>query len=256
MFNHIQQLSVFVSGAVIASIAGLATPAHADSVTLEYRNARIGYKHKVFLGDTVRNNVFTGERRYDWCDATGAAESSNGCMAGMFSLEPFLSVPNPSGRFDIAPLSTLSVQLPGGSTMSIDPRRADMVANVIAYRTGFNSMPFVDSADRRSFTSAMQFVIWEAIYEPGIFDDVDPTRFDINSGHFRATRTTNDDILGKRMRNYFDQIAQAAQSGPGYSGDALASGDYQSQIGVLIPLPSAAALGLVGLAVVASTRRR
>jgi len=234
------------------ALAGLAAQAGADSVDLAYVGRGLGWGNKITLDGVSTNHVFTGGQLHEFSNGTGLLSVLNGLTLATFNTDVRLGVTRNGATYEAMNLA----QLPG-SGAGLGETRARAIENLLAYaQSGETS--FSDVVDARNFAAAMQFMIWEITYEfdPKNRDD-GIGEIDITSGRFSATQTRDDRPLSRGIMRHFNTLRdRGVRFGDSTRILGFGNPNYQDQIVVMVPLPSAAGMGFASLALIAIRRRR
>ncbi|MEM1330279.1 MAG: hypothetical protein AAGG07_06945 [Planctomycetota bacterium] len=193
------------------------------------------------------NRVFAGELRNEFRNGTGVAEELNGRTIAGFCTDVDQPRPDEWTVYNVVPLADAQ-DFNGGV---IGTERAEAVKRLIAYERSLSNNGVADNADQ--FAVAFQLAIWEVTY------DYSPTLrggdgLDIDSGDFSAS--------GIGAAGLQAQLNDFLTNGLAFGGSvggkifAISNDTYQDQFFVIIPTPTAAAMGLFGVAGIAARRRR
>ncbi len=242
-----------VSVLAVAAMAGVAA---ADTIDLAYLGTGQGRNVRITLEGNSQN-VFAGQLRHAATTGVGMGVELAGQTLVTYCADINQLVGSSSSTYEIVNVSVLpspnSVTTPGG----MGEIRAAAIQSVYAYSNSLLGGQHVDLGVNEAFATAFQLVIWELVY------DYDGTAGSINlaSGDFKATRTNGSALWSDVMGFANDLLTNGIVydvSAKGLVG--LRSGTRQDQLVEMnipiIPTPTAAALGLVGLGGLAARRRR
>ncbi|TVQ62059.1 MAG: hypothetical protein EA378_06235 [Phycisphaerales bacterium] len=240
-----------IAAVALSACAGLAA---ADTIDLSYQGTQRGGNFNVTV-DGNTSGTFAGQIRQNLSNGTGIGTQFNGLSAITYcaDLEQQVFTNSAPITYNIVDLATIpepSSVVPGG----MGPTRAAAIESIYSYSRNVLGFDLSSASLANSFAGAFQLVIWEIVY------DYDGTlaSLDITSGDFSATQT-NGNPLTAAVQGWVDDLIN---NGVTYNVNAnnllgLYSDTYQDQIiTIVIPTPTAAALGLLGLAGVATRRRR
>ncbi|MEM1330278.1 MAG: hypothetical protein AAGG07_06940 [Planctomycetota bacterium] len=236
---------VICSAALIAA-AGVASADTVDVRQLDGSNGRgAGANSSITVyGNT--STIFAGELIHEFTNGTGRLAALNGRTLAVFCVDAEQSTargtPVTYESEDLA-----NVPTPGAAMGSA---RADAVRGMIAYKDSLSGTGLASTENQ--FALAFQLALWEVIYD---YDtSVMGGNLDLDAGDFSATRTTGSSWSGAVLDQFNDFLANIGFM-PRSGAIALRS-DTNQDLVVVIPTPAAAGMGLVGLAGLASRRRR
>lgn len=231
-----------------AAIAALALASAASANTLKLDFLGVGYKESVKITDTslgLSNKSFTaGELKYKTLTGTNAAGFSIGQLLSTFCMD--LKQTAADGVLTLVALHTGPVP---GPAMGHD--RAALLRTL--YATSYSQ-----ALTSNAKAAAFQVAVWEIINEAN-FDASKGTRglagIDASSGEFKVTNQTS---IRTQANTFLDSAFTAFKDGlAGFNLMAGVSPTLQDQIFIIsVPMPSAAGLGLLGLAGICLRRRR
>ena len=236
-------------------LAGVTASASADSADLTFVGRGLGWGNKITLDGVSTNYVFTGELLHEFSNGTGALSALDGRTFTTFCTDVEQEVSSTGATYQAVDLATIPDT--GTESLGMGADRAQAIRNVLAY-ADTSQTGFVDRVDARNFAAAMQFVIWEIVYEfdPTAGDD-GLASIDITSGRFSATQTRYDRALSSGIMRYFNTLRDSGiHFGAGANVLGLSSPDNQDQVLRSVPLPSAVSMGLASLGLLATRRRR
>lgn len=225
-----------VIAAVIAAACGAA---NADTVEVRYVGTGL---HRTIQVSGVRNaTVHAGELIHEFRNGTGSAAALNGQIR-TFCTEVTQNVNSSWRVFNLVDASDAPNP---GSPMG--DAKAAQLARLYDIAAGQQNQ----SAD---FAAAFQMMVWEIVY------DYNPANaatgnLDRTSG---AIRFLSGDSHFNTVVAIFDSLRASllSSNSTGISGlHAIVNGNVQDQL-VVIPLPTAGAMGLAGIGLIAARRRR
>ncbi len=242
-------MSRLIAAAAMMACAGIAA---ADTIDLTFvdngqgRNVRVNVNGNSSL-------TFAGQIIQDADNGTGLGAQYNGRRVVTYCADLEQQVNPGTSTFDIVDLSTIP------SPSAIHPAgmgaiRAAAIESLYDYARFGLGFDIASSTLNNDFAAAFQLVIWEIVY------DYDGTAgsVDITSGIFSAT-TPGGAPLTAGVNNFVnDLLANGLTFNPAATNlYGLYNANKQDQIiVVIIPTPTAAGLGLLGLAGLAARRRR
>lgn len=242
-------MSRLIAAATVMACAGIAA---ADTIDLTFQGQGRGTNIGVVVNGNA-SGTFAGQIRQDLSNGTGIGTQFDGRSAITFCADLEQQVNQGTTTYDIVNLATIpnpSAIIPGG----MGAVRAAAIESIYSYTREVLGLNIASSTLANTFAAAFQIAIWEIVY------DYDGTlaSLDVTSGLFEATT-----VSGNALPN---SIANAVQdlftNGVTYNTAAtnllgLYSDAKQDQIiEIIIPTPTAAAMGLLGLAGLAARRRR
>lgn len=235
----------FVSTALLGSLV-LASGAAADTVGLDFVGTGSGRAVRMTLnGNTL--NVFAGQLRHTGSGGNGVLTPLNGAMFVTFCADASQYVQN--GEVPMSYTSTAISNLP--QSPGYDPMgavKAQAIYDVYAAAAGAQVVGGANS----DFAAAFQIALWEIVYD---YTGAE-TSLNTNGGLMRVKTSSGQNLSGailNYLNGFFTAVNTTTATQTGLIGLATLQG--QDQI-VLIPLPSAALIGLGGLGLVAFARRR
>lgn len=228
----------------IAAFMGAAI-ASADTVNLQFVSTGAGRNVTVSLnGDS--NRVFSGQLRHEFSSGTGLGEQFSGEMF-TFCTELTQYVTSSSKEYRVTPPEDVS-------TPAMGAQKADALRNLYNFAAGQESQSGQDA----NYAAAFQLAVWEIVYD---FDTIEGIgSLDVDDGAFEATNISNNASIEAAIRAHLSTFFSAAmtEGQPNRVLYGLWNESKQDQlIGMpMVPLPSAGLMGLAGLGVIASRRRR
>ena len=214
---------------LVVSFGFLASAAHADSVSLTFDGISGNYGQNIgvslsggysFADGASSKNIWAGQLSY----------TADGETIRTFCTE--LTQWAASGEYDIVDVADAPSSGPMGAA------KADAI-----YRL-FNATNGAADIDTNAEAAAFQAVIWEIVYD---FD----TGMNFTGGNVQFTGLNNS------LVNLFAGYANDTQGDSTPNVIAYSNQQYQDQLGVqVVPLPGAAMMAGLGLAGMATRRRR
>ncbi len=229
--------SVLIAAMVAAGVAG---PAGAGIVNVQYTGKGSGSTVQVTFGSTTKN-VFAGQLKHTISGGIGPDAVYNGDWL-TYCAELTQNTSTSVLPFSVVPLSAL----PGSAPMG-----ADKAAAILEVYAAAGSQPHT-TATSNDYATAFQLVIWEIIHDfaPGS----GAGGLSLTGGSFTA-RETNGSALPASIVTIADTLFAAVGTGGSANVVGISNGSRQDQI-VPIPAPGAAAMAGIGLVLIARRHRR
>ncbi|TVQ62058.1 MAG: hypothetical protein EA378_06230 [Phycisphaerales bacterium] len=237
----------------VAAASGVAA---ADTIDLAYLGTGQGRNVRVTL-DGNSQNVHAGQLRHGATNGVGNGVELAGQALVTYCADINQLVSSSSTTYELVSVSLLPSPSSETTPTGMGSIRAAAIQSVYAYANDVLGGQHSDLGTSDAFATAFQLVIWELVY------DYDGTAgsIDLTSGAFHASRTNGSSLWGDVLTHANDLFL----NGVGYNLNAMSvvglrSGTRQDQLVEMnvpiIPTPTAAALGLVGLGGLAARRRR
>lgn len=230
-----------LAAAVVLVAAGAAS---ADTVDLKFVGTGQG-KNVSVNGGSGWFHVFAGQLMHSFKNGTGAGAEFNGQTHVTYCNDLHQYVTSNTKTYTLVDIK----DMPAGAPMGL--AKAQAIKDIYAYADGAQVSAGADA----NFAAAFQIAVWEIVkdYDAGVGN----ASLNVNAGQFRA-RSTGGGSLASGITMALNNLFAAVGSNANFSAIVgLASNKYQDQMVLRqIPLPSAGAMGLAGLALIAARRRR
>jgi hypothetical protein len=228
-----------------SAIAGLASAAAADTVQLQFAGTGAGRTVQVSVGVSTFK-CFAGQLRQTFSGGTGAAAGLTGTRF-TYSTDLTERVSPGSATYTVTPIADLP-QNSGWPAMG--PGRAQAVYDLFAAAAG-QQFAAGGSAD---FDAAFQIALWKTEYESGA-----PGTLSMGGGNFKVTNADGTPLSGVLLTDLNLLLSGVGSNSPQGGIIGLSNNGSQDQVtdgAPVVPLPSAAWAGLMGLGLVAGFRHR
>ena len=223
------------------ALATLALTAAAGADTVEMRFVEPGLTREVQISGVANITVLAGELVHEFRNGTGSAAALQGVIR-TFCTEVTQEVTPDWHLYDLVhPSSAPNPGAPMGPDKALQLSRLYEVAGGQQH----------GDAD---FAAAFQMLVWEIVYD---YDASMPATGNLDRTAGAIQFLSGDAHFGS-VSAIFDALRAdiLATGGPGITAlQAVVNDGHQDQL-VLIPLPSAGAMGLAGLGLLAARRRR
>ncbi len=234
--------------ALALTVSAVASPfARADTVNMAFNQTGKGANVQVSFFNEAPKNTFAGQLLHTITSATGNAQSLVG-QHRSFCADYQQGVATSSSLFDVVATQDLDVR---GTPMGLSTAAA--LENVFAAHGAAASA----SNANNNFAAAFQMVIWDVLYDYNV--SLPGNGIGLDSGNIRFA-ATNGNALSNGILSAYNQIVASigasASSGFMYAFENSSRQDQLLYSPSPIPTPGAAALGLLGAAVMTRRRRR
>ncbi len=220
--------------------------ANADTVDLRFAGTGAGRTVTVeHNGNSKR--VFAGQLLHEFSNGTGVGTQLSGQMF-TFCSEITQYVTSSSQEYRVTPPEDISTPAMGAD-------RANALRNLYTFAAGQEAEAGLDA----NFSAAFQLAVWEIVYDFNTTEGA--SSMNIDDGMFEATNISDNSTIEAAIRAHLATFFNAAmvEGGNNRVLYGLWNGSKQDQlIGMpnMVPLPGAGLMGLAGLSVIASRRRR
>ncbi len=230
----------------VIGLAAAATAAQAASVDLRFVGVGQGQTVRITIGASTFN-TFAGQLKHQFTNGTGPMARFNGQTLVTFCTDLTEHTTSTAKTYSVVDVKDVPVTA-GWPAMGQD--RADAMERLFAAAP---SSLFDWTAADPAHAAAFQIAVWEIAYD---YNEANPLSFDVTAGNFRA-RQTSGAALAAPVSTWLSNLAVSVNDLDGGASRVLglSRSGSQDQLQV-VPLPSTGVLGLAGLGLVGTARRR